>query len=208
MNSDTLSFWAPVKRFTKVAGYASGLHIQHASLPFGTVIDSIAADSNGFTIKQVGGLYAKTTAKAWNVALRAGIYSSAAYADSDAVGFPFLISDSTESYNKPTWILNNISLIDQSRQAPSLELVIFNGKFTESADNAKFSPTDADMAAKCLRVIPINTWYGFPLNSVHSESSLGIVLGKGPLYGQLVSRGTPTFLSATDLKLRLGFLVE
>jgi hypothetical protein len=198
INSDTISFWAPAARYTSLR---AGMRFQNSDFALDAVIDTVQADSNGFTVKKV------PLASSGNGTVRFGYFTSLQYSSGDALGFPFLIAD-TVSFPKEAVFLQSISLVDTSKQSASVELVLFNHQFTPTADNAAFAATDADMAKYCLRVIPFSTYYSYAENSIATEPALNIAVGRLPLWGQLVSKGTPTYLSVSALTLRLVFAMQ
>lgn len=104
-------------------------------------------------------------------------------------------------------VLFGVTVIDASQQRPSLELVLFDRTFTASVDNAIFAPSDADLA-NCLGVVAINSWADFSTNSVAQVSGVALpyLLSGTSLFGQLVTRGTPTFVATSDIAVIVSVL--
>jgi hypothetical protein len=196
------------KTVTSSAAFGSvvaGQRVVGVGIPFNT---KVASKSDSSTILLDTAATADGT-----VSLQFGYFTSAAYATGDTMGFPFVLSDVFYATPKSI-LLETVVLVDAAKQAPSCELVLFYSTFTETADNAAFAPTDAD-AAKILAVVPISTWYSYSVNSVAVESGLGLSIPRHTssgstrnLYGQLVSRGSPTFVAVSDLTLNLYFIEE
>jgi len=201
VNSDTLSFWAPAKRFTSVK---AGMQVSDSAgtgFAFITLVDTVAADSNGFTLKKT------TLAKNAVAPVHFGYYTSTAYALGDAVGFPFVVTD-TAMANKEYKVLQSVTVVDSSLQSDSIQLVLYNDTFTGTADNVANAPSDAD-AFKIVGTVFLYPYVNFSLNGVASVTNIGLALKRGPLYGQLVSRaGATTFLSTSALRIRLVFIYE
>ena len=139
----------------------------------------------------------------------------AAYASGDAIG-GLLTFENVCSAFEPNFRVIQAVLIDNAKQSSYVRLMCFDRAFTPTADNAPFDPTDADLQY-CIG------WIGWAAAdyAALSDSSvaqnggdLGAVMGVSmrltdggtSLYGQLVSYGTPTYVAADDLTIKL--LVE
>jgi hypothetical protein len=201
VNSDTLSFWAPAKRFQSVR---AGMQIQDSTgtgLPFMTLVDTVAADSNGFTIKQT------TNAKNANARINFGYFTSTAYALGKTMGFPFNVSDSLLA-NKEYKLLQTVVAIDSSLQSDSIQLVLFNKPFREVCDNIAFGLADSD-SYKIVGTVFLYPYINFSDNGVATITNVGLAVNRFPLYGQLFSRaGATTWLSSSALRLRFVFIRE
>jgi hypothetical protein len=136
------------------------------------------------------------------------VSTTPAYAVKDAVGGLLTFSNAARA-SGGSIILQSVVVIDASQQMPALDLVLFDRTFTNSTDNAIFAPSDTDLAF-AVGVIPISNWADFSTNSVATRFGLGhnIKLNGTDLFGQLVTRSTPTFVATTDLTIILGLLQD
>jgi hypothetical protein len=134
------------------------------------------------------------------------VSTSPAYTAKDAVGGLLTFSNAVRASGGSGTILT-CTIYDLSQQRPSLELVLFDRTFTNSTDNAVFDPTDGDLA-NCLGVIAVNNWSDFNDNSIATVSAvgLGFVLNGTSLFGQMLTRSTPTFVGTSDIKVDLEIL--
>ena len=102
--------------------------------------------------------------------------------------------------------ITKVVIVDDDNEKSPLELVLFDRTFTATADNAAFDPTDADME-NCIGVVFITTaaYSSFNDNSVATvvDQPLDIVLAGTSLFGQLITRGTPTYTATTDITVKL-----
>ena len=88
-------------------------------------------------------------AMAWPPSVRISqtptVSTSPAYTAKDAVGGLLTFANAVRETGG-SGVLMGVTVIDASMQMPSLELVLFDRTFTAAADNAIFSPSDADLA--------------------------------------------------------------
>ena len=138
----------------------------------------------------------------WPAAVRVAqtptVSTSPAYTAKDAVG-GLLTFAAVAQTDQKSGVVTSVTIQDNSQQRPSLELVLFNQTFTASTDNAVFDPSDADLA-NVVGVIAVNSWSDFNDNSVATVTCyLPYVLTGTSLFGQLVTRGTPTFVATSDI---------
>lgn len=136
----------------------------------------------------------------------------AAYSSGDAIGGMLTFEDVCSAFDPSVRIIGAI-LIDNAKQSALTRLLLFDRTFTPTADNAPMDPTDADLQ-NCVG------WVGWLAadyialsdNSVAQKGGdLAAILdwpvkvldGNTDLYGQLVSYGTPTYVAADDLTVKL-----
>ena len=103
--------------------------------------------------------------------------------------------------------ITDVVVIDKSAQEAPLELVLFDRAFTPTADGSLFAPSNADLAHS-IGVIPIlpQDYTRFSANSmawIRNVNKAFTAVGTANIYGQLVTRGTPTFSSVSDITIRL-----
>lgn len=120
-----------------------------------------------------------------------GIGTGAAYADGDAFGRSFAIEVPKEG------VIANVVFLDYDDEGLNKDLVLFSRPFAETADNAAFAPSDADLAF-CVGVASITVWYNFENNQVGMGTpALGYTAQKGKLWGQWRTRGSDNIAAAT-----------
>jgi hypothetical protein len=108
--------------------------------------------------------------------------------------------------------LDKVVIVDKSKQKSALKIYLFNASPTiVSADNAAADISDAEMAAKCVGVVSVVAGdYHDLANNSTADTTYGKPL-KAPgatLYALIVSAGTPTYTSTTDLVLKFHFSWE
>jgi hypothetical protein len=108
-------------------------------------------------------------------------------------------------------ILRGAVLIDKSNQNAPLDLVFFSADLTGTTftDKAAFAPVAADLAGfighqSIVAGDYASDYASFSANSVGTKAGLQTVLmGAATLYMAIVCRGTPTYVGATDLTVKL-----
>ena len=140
------------------------------------------------------------------------VFTPAAYASGDAIGGLLTFSNVVSPF-EPSFRICDAILIDAAKQSAYLRMVCFDRAFTPTADNAPFDPTDADLQY-CIGWV---AWAAADYAALSDSSvaqkggDLGALFGKWmrlvdggtDLYAQLVSYGTPTYVAATDLTIKL-----
>ena len=131
--------------------------------------------------------------------------TTAAYTAGDAVGGMMTFEDAALDTGGGG-LINDIVIIDDAGQDDDMELWLFDTTFL-STDAAAFAPAEASIHT-LVSVITITSagWVAAGTPSVNVVSIFGQrydCVGKD-LYGQLVCRGTPTFVAVDDLTVRLG----
>lgn len=134
------------------------------------------------------------------------VSTTPAYTAKDAVGGKLTFTNAARTSGGSITIQTAV-VVDRSQQMPALELVLFDRDFTASNDNAAFDPTDADLAY-CVGVVKIGDWSDFNDNAVAVRTGIGLAakLEGTDLYGQLVTRSTPTFVATTDIVVALDII--
>ena len=128
------------------------------------------------------------------------------YASGDALGNKFTIIDAV-SRRDGVGKIQSITLSDQADQGASVDIVLFEDDFSESLDNAPVSYPDEDLE-KCIGTLTVATTDYKDLGNGRIATIRNLELlfkctGSKNLYGQLVSRGTPTYAS-DSLQLKIG----
>ncbi len=137
----------------------------------------------------------------------AGIYSA-----NDAVGGLLTFAGIAPNFGGGSCILESVVILDEAKQSIAIDLVLFSETFTAAADNAIFSPSDADLL-NCLGVISLaaGDYAAFEDTSLATVRNLGLPIkltgASGSLFGQLVTRGTPTYAATTDIEVAVGLIL-
>lgn len=136
--------------------------------------------------------------------------TAGAYAAGDAVGGKLEFTVANNGANRG--VVVSATLIDKAKQNIEADLFLFSADFTPTADNDPFDPSDADLL-NCIGVIKFASGDYFSAN----DNSVAFVNKTLPftltppgviLYGQLVTRGAPTYASTSDIKVLLGVLQD
>ena len=139
--------------------------------------------------------------------------TAGAYSANDTVGglltFPLAARTNISEGGS---ILTNVLIIDDAGQDAELELWLFNQTFTAIADNAAWAPSEADLE-NCIGVVSTSgsTWRAAGTPSVcqiECTRRIDLVAGGTSLFGQLVTRGTPTFAATDDLTIKIKLLQD
>lgn len=128
--------------------------------------------------------------------------TAGAYAAGDAVGGLLTFANAARSQH--TGVVATVVVSDLAAQGVNLDLVLFGAVFTPTADNAPFSPSDADLL-NCIGVVPITAHYAFATNGISEARNVGLWFESQSetIYGQLVTRGAPTYASTSDLRVTI-----
>jgi len=134
--------------------------------------------------------------------------STGIYAAGDALGGLLTFANAVRSVGG-SGIVTKVVIIDRDQERAATDLVLFNQTFTPTADNAAFDPSDADLA-NCIGYIDVaaTDYANFVDNSVAAKSSglrmpFPITLVGTSLFGQMVTRGTPTYTAVNDITVKL-----
>jgi hypothetical protein len=139
------------------------------------------------------------------------VITTTAYTAGDQVGAKFTLTNALR-ISSGTGAIVSLSLVDLGNQKAALDLIIFDADFTAGTDNAAWAWNTADYN-KVLGVISIAaadyvTIGGEAIATKRGLSLLVAANGTANLYGVLVTSGTPTYTSTTDLRLRLGLIQD
>lgn len=135
--------------------------------------------------------------------------TAGAYSANDAVGGKLEFPGVSVQHG----LLHSITIIDKANQKAAMNLVLFDDDFTPDADNAAFS-VEADGIDNIVGIVAISADDYVTIGSIAVATirnlSLPIknTIESGKLYGQLMTTGTPTYASTTDLIIKAGILGE
>ena len=130
--------------------------------------------------------------------------SASAYTAADAVGQMIIFPSAARLINGKGSIVS-ASIVDLTDQGAAMNLVLFNGIFTATADNATMAVSDADARSAVGGLVWATTDYvdfgGFRVATIRNQW-IGYTCKDGNLYGQFMTSGTPTY-AIGDLRLIL-----
>lgn len=130
---------------------------------------------------------------------------TAIFASGDILHSTIITFSGAVRANGGTGTIVGFSVFDYDLEQSPLELWLFSSSVTIPAANAAWSVSDAD-AANCLGVLPSGVYYASALNAVATANPVHPFkagAGTTSIYGALVTRGTPTYTNATDIKVGL-----
>jgi len=107
-------------------------------------------------------------------------------------------------------LLNKVVIIDDAKQDAELELWLFDRTFTQGADDAAWSPSEADLE-NLVDVVSTadGTYYDTASQGVCViELARRYDLNGTSLFGRLVTRGTPTYAATDDLTVKVGLIQD
>lgn len=120
-----------------------------------------------------------------------GIVAGIAYASGDAFGTMI------EVPVPGSGIIHAAVFIDKDDEGIETDLVLFDAPFDQTADNAAFTVSDADME-KFIGTITFATFKNFAVNQVSTAGAMGLAYAAPlrKLYIQAVTRGAPNIAAA------------
>ncbi len=136
------------------------------------------------------------------------IVDLAAYATGDLIGHAVMEFD-LDLLGKivKSGVIRSVIITDLAKQSQNLDVVFWASEPTATTftDQAALAIADADLV-RVVGVAAVTDWKAFADNSIGQLFlELPFVLGGGnTLYGSIVSRGTPDFVSTSDLTVRIG----
>lgn len=139
------------------------------------------------------------------------VSTSPAYTAKDSVGGLLTFRGICKASN--TVQVNSVTITDKADQAVAYDLQLFSANPTASTftDNSVTAVNTTDLA-KILPVISLlsTDHFSYSATGVSSLSSLNsggfVTTTGGTLYGVLVTRGTPTYTSTSDITVRVGYM--
>jgi hypothetical protein len=135
--------------------------------------------------------------------------STSAYTAGDAVGGLLTFSSAARA-SGDGGVIKDVLIIDDAGQDAEMELWLFNSTFTAMSDNAAWAPSEADLR-KLVAIISTSggAWFGAGTPSVaRVECNQRYDLTATSMFGQLVTRGTPTFAATDDVTVIVGLLQD
>ena len=143
------------------------------------------------------------------------VITAGAYSALDAVGGKLEFEDACTPFENTACICQ-AHVSDKGKQNALLYLVLFSEDFTETADNAAFAVSDADLlnvvavlefAVNSYTSFDANSWASVGFSNLNLKVPFELVEGGTSLFGQLfVKTSTPTYTSTSDLSV--GIIVS
>lgn len=117
----------------------------------------------------------------------------------------------SRSGGKDTGFIQSVILIDNDSEDALFDLHLFDREPAGTyADQAAFSPTDADLLTY-IGTVAITAYKTHPTNSTATVTPVGLPFSagdNGSLYGVLEVGTTPTYTADSDLTVRLGIMQD
>lgn len=142
------------------------------------------------------------------------VISTSIYASGDVVGGVMEFENagiSSRSGGVPSGFIQSVVLIDNDSEDALFDLHLFDREPTGTyADQAAFSPTDADLKFY-VGTVAITAYKTHVTNSTATVTPVGLPFDLGPegsLFGVLEVGAAPTYTAATDLTARLGVMQD
>ena len=151
-------------------------------------------------IGQVGG-------EGITIAVTPTVSASSIYAAGDCVGGSMTFANAAR-VSGLGGVIKNMLIDDDAGQDDELELWLFSEAFTAPGDNAPWAATEADLHNLVAIITTTDGAYfsaGTP-STARVEVSQRYDLAATSMFGQLVTRGTPTYVATDDITCILGLL--
>ena len=135
--------------------------------------------------------------------------TAGAYSAGDAVGGLLTFANAARVAGGGG-VIKDAIFLDDAGQDAAMELWLFSVTFTAMADNAAWNPSSADLR-NLVAIIPTSSgaWYDAGTESAAMvEIAQRYDLDGTSMFGQLVTRGTPTFAATDDISVMIGLLQD
>ena len=135
--------------------------------------------------------------------------TAGAYSAGDTVGGLMTFANAARATGAGG-VLKSVVLLDDAGQDAELELWLFNVTFTAIADNAAWAPSEADLEKLiCVVSTTDGAWRAADTPSANViEVAQRYDLVGTSIFGQLVTRGTPTYAATDDVTVKNGLLQD
>lgn len=112
-----------------------------------------------------------------------------------------------------TAVMMSVQIVDGSKQNAQLSLFLFNASPTiTSSDQQAFAMTTANLKSQCIGTVEIaaTNYSSLSANSIATVAAIAMPykLAATSLFGVLVSRGTPTYASSSDIQITMEALQD
>ena len=137
--------------------------------------------------------------------------TAGAYAADDAVGGLLTFANAAR-VSGGGGVVKTVVIIDDAGQDAELELWLFNQTFTAMVDNAPWAPAEDDLENLVGVISTEDSSQGWLDAGTPSAITIDVAtrydLAGTSLFGQLVTRGTPTFAATDDVTVKVGLLQD
>jgi hypothetical protein len=137
--------------------------------------------------------------------------TAGAYSAGDAVGGLLTFANAAR-VSGGGGVIKSVVIIDDAGQDAELELWLFDRTFTAMADNAAWAPSEADLENLVGVISTADSARGWMAAGTPSVITIDVAtrfdLNGTSLFGQLVTRGTPTFAATDDVTVKVGLLQD
>jgi hypothetical protein len=138
--------------------------------------------------------------------------TAGAYAANDAVGGLLTFALAGRTVSGGGSILTNVVIVDDAGQDAELELWLFDRTFTAMVDNAAWAPAEADLENLIAVISTEDSGQGWLAagtpSAIDIECMKRLDLAGTSLFGQLVTRGTPTYAATDDVTVKVMLLQD
>lgn len=155
--------------------------------------------------------FAQVVSTKTTVVEAAPVVDTSAYATGELIGGKLTLANATAS-STFTGIISNVVIIDKDKEGADLDVVFFdtNPTATTFTDQAAFDPDDVDLL-NIICTVSVTTDVSFSDNGMSYANNVNCpfrTTDNSTIYAAIVSRGSPTYTSSSDLLLRVGILQD
>lgn len=166
------------------------------------VIEDATTRGQRAAVSSVGSLAVDTRPLVVRLSQTPTVSSGAIYAAKDAVGGLLTFAGAVRA-NGGTGTVTGVQLVDKGQQMAETELVLFDRSVTAPTDNNIFAPSDTE-ASQIVGIVKVAVadYADYSTNSVASKAvdiPFKLEAATSSLFGALVTRGTPTYTSTSDV---------
>ena len=135
--------------------------------------------------------------------------TAGAYIAGDAVGGLLTFANAAR-FSGGGGVIKDVIILDDAGQDVELELWLFKETFTAIADNGAFDISQADLRnLQCIITTADGSYFASGTESAaRVEVSQRYDLTGTSLFGQLVTRSTPTYAATDDVTVIIGLLQD
>lgn len=182
----------------------SGVHYQRIK-----IVDGTADSSTAVVASAAKGLYVDPRTSTSLIQVTPTI-STSQYTAKDALGDVMTFANAARASGEGG-LLESVTVVDKAQQLATIDLALFSATVSGVTDNAVFDPADSDLL-NCVGVIPISggDWSDFNDNSLATRAGLGLAYkcAATSLFGILIARSAPTYVSTSDISVTIGVVPD
>lgn len=139
--------------------------------------------------------------------------TAGAYLAGDSIGGKLTLTDAFR-LDRPTGVLESITILDRANQKAAMQILIFNANPTAATltNDAPFVASTNDVNVIASVALAATDYVTVNSKAYATLKGLGITLknaaGDRDLWAAVVAVGTPTFAAATDFHIKFGILQD